>query len=344
MKNLKIVLIWMVLAIGLQSLVLFILDRTYFSTNSDVDVQKVEIKEDTTENDANIPIPENAKNIYFSYNGEYVCYFENQEMKIINTTNGEEKSIDTNNKIQYEVFQWLPDRNRILAIGKDVSTKTNKLISVDVDANAIKEVDISSINSKNKFDQISPSTKTGIIYIRASQNGITSVYRLDNNDEVTKVNLNTNKINAINIVTTQDRLVYETAKNNFYITQPDKRILTDEDGTYSLLGIDDNNVLYVNKLNNEGKVIGVSYKNINSDSNIDNEKWTKINLSEPVSTENVFLDSYNSKTIVNDTVNKKVINLNTEKEYSYTGNLIDIYNNGFATLENGKVNKYKFKS
>ncbi|MGL4773269.1 MAG: hypothetical protein ACRC2K_06865 [Clostridium sp.] len=344
MKNLKIVLAWMVLAIGLQSLVLFILDRTYFATNSDVDVQKVEIEEDTSENDAHIPIPKDADNIEFSYNGQYVAYFQSDEMKIFDTTNGNEKIIKTKNSIKYSSFKWLSDRNRILLIGRDMSSKTNKMISYDVDADMLKEVDLSNISTNLVIDDITPSTKTGIIYVKAtSKDGISSVYRIDNNDKVEKVGLKTNKINDISILPTQDRLVYETNKNNFYITEPSEQIVVKDPGKYTLLGIDDENTMYICKMNNDDKVVEVLSKSVNSSEDIKNAQWKSIKLNTPVVRKNLYLDKYNARVIVNDSNSKKVININNSKEYSYQGEISGIYNNGFVAIENGKLNKYKFK-
>ncbi|SUY63487.1 exported protein [Clostridium sporogenes] len=92
MKLAKRLIIWSIIPLTFELAGLFYVDKYYLATKGQCEIEKVEEKQEkVVDENMQIPIPNEAKDIKLSYDGKYVSYKENNNINIINTTNGENK-------------------------------------------------------------------------------------------------------------------------------------------------------------------------------------------------------------------------------------------------------------
>lgn len=340
MKIIKRIGIWIVISLAAQVAVLLFLDRYYLKNDSDITTKKIENKQTNVKSNFQYEIPKNVAMLNFSFDSSYVSYEENGEFKVANTKNGNINSVPlkTNEKILN--YQWLNDRNRMLLAQKveEDGKNTFELCYYDaVKDQKEKIIDIGEFSNKVIVEQIKSSTLTGVTYIKLNTGGSrTVVYRLDRNNELTKAKLNSYVIDNIEVIPHEDRLVYEDKiKHVVYVTAPNKRL--DFKNQVTLLGVDDNDTVYIGELN-EDKITKIHFGKV--EDNVQN--WATKLLSEPMQkgyihiagSGNIFLNN-NLKGVIKDLVNGK--------EYSYDGKFYGIYEGGFITIDNRKLNKVEVK-
>lgn len=343
MKILRLVFTWAALSLAMQCAGLFFLDKYYFTNNSNVTSTKVEIETPKKNTEESVFIPKDAENINISYNGKYIAYFQNEDLKVMNTTTGEVETVETTDGSQVSYFIWLNDRNRIVMTEKEKSKKGQilSLSSYDVDkSEKIKIVDLCEVDTKSTVEEIKSSTKTGVNYIRiAHSTNRSSIYRVDINHKVTKVSTQVNNLGNIFVVPRLDRLVYDDVLNRgVYATQPNKKLSFKQGSKTKLLGIDGESIVYVGEVNAEKTISKIYYGTLDQDQSL----WKEIALSSPVNSTDVIITN-KGQVLINDNVQGKVRDILYNKEYKYEGKFIGIYNSGVATVINDKFYKTEFK-
>ena len=168
MDKLKQFLKWGLLSVILQCLVLFVFDKFYFKLNSDVNVKAIDIASQHTKENNDVKLPGNMMDKKISYDGEYIAYLNNNdELKVFNTLKDDESHVDIENE-KASYYTWLRDRNRLIVITNikyNNKKNTVNLYSIDVDTNKTKKIELGNMNSSYKVNEITVSTKTGVIYI-----------------------------------------------------------------------------------------------------------------------------------------------------------------------------------
>lgn len=343
MKILRLVFIWAVFSLIMQFGGLFVLDKYYFTNNSNVTSKKVAIEVPKKKTEKPVDVPKEAENIRISYNGKYIAYFENDDLKVMNTTTGEVETVETTGDSQVSYFIWLNDRNRIVMTEKEKSKKGQilSLSSYDVDkSEKIKMVDLCEVDSNSTVEEIKSSTKTGVNYIKISHStNRSSIYRVDINHKVTKVATQVNNLGNIFVVPRLDRLVYDDMLNRgIYATQPNKKLNFKQGSKTALLGIDGESVVYVGEVNQENKISKIYYGTLDESQSL----WKEVALSSAVDSKDVYIN-FKGQLLINDNLQGKIKNITLNKEYKYEGNFIGIYNDGVATVVNNKLYKTEFK-
>lgn len=345
MKNLKRFLKWGVLSIVLQCLVLFVFDKFYFRLNSNVNVKAIDIANQYTKENKDIKLPLYMKDEKISYDGEYLAYLNDSgDLKMLNTLKDSESNIDLEGeKVSY--YTWLKDRNRLLVttnIPYNNKKNTVMLYSIDVDANKTKKVEIGNISSYYKVSEITVSTKTGVIYIKFTNEDTKEsiVKRIDNNDDVTDVNLATNLLGDIEIMPRADRLVYDSERGSgIYLTQPNKKLGISPSYKVRLLGIDEEGNIYFGEVR-DNRVFKIVYGNV--DNPIDS--WNKIPLEKTIDMNNIYIGK-DGEIYILDKEQKLVKDIKNGKEFKYEGKFLQMYSNGFATILDGdKLHRIYFDS
>ena len=225
MDKLKQFLKWGLLSVILQCLVLFVFDKFYFKLNSDVNVKAIDIASQHTKENNDVKLPGNMMDKKISYDGEYIAYLNNNdELKVFNTLKDDESHVDIENE-KASYYTWLRDRNRLIVITNikyNNKKNTVNLYSIDVDTNKTKKIELGNMNSSYKVNEITVSTKTGVIYIEFKNEDTKEsiVKRIDNNDDITDVRLVTDSPGNIEVMPRADRLVYDSEKESgIYLTQ-----------------------------------------------------------------------------------------------------------------------------
>lgn len=344
MNKLKRFFKWGLLSIALQCLVLLIFDKFYFKLNSDVNVKAIDIANKHIKENNDVKLLSNMKNKKISYDGEYIAYLNsNGDLKVFNTLKEDETNIDTDKeKVAY--YTWLVDRNRLLVVTnvKYNNKNTVNLYSVDVDADKIKKIELDNIKASYKVNKITTSTKTGVTYIefKNKDEKESIIKRVDNNDEVTDVNLETNLPGNIEIMPRADRLIYDSEKGTgIYITQPNKRLGINPIFKVRLLGVDENGNIYFGEIE-DNKVFKIVYGNVEKPI----DSWNKINLEKHLDLNKIYIGK-DGEIYVLEEGDNTIKDIKNEKEYKYEGKFFQMYSNGFATIIDGhKLHRVYFNT
>ena len=108
------------------------------------------------------------------------------------------------------------------------------------------------------------SVLTNVYYINISNGGSKNiVYRIDRNNTLSKVKIRAKLLGNMKVIPHEDRLIYEDKSNGkFHITNPDEEISLNSNRNLKLLGINNNDVIYIGELNGN-KIVDVMYGKIN---------------------------------------------------------------------------------
>lgn len=343
MKASKKIIAWAILSIILQVGVLYILDNFVFKHSSDFRSKKIEIQKDKTK-DINATIPTGAETINVSYDGKYLTYNENNNLYIQDTKTGTNTKITTESECNILYYKWFSDRDRLIIAKKVEKNGESKIQLVTYNPQNSTETAVSNIctyQEDMEVKKVSESTITGVYYVDIYKGGLkNTVYRIDINETLTKLSLQTNVLGNMQVIPHEDRLIYEdTVNSKFFATSPNKQLTFNSNKKLTLLGIDRKDVIYMGELNGD-KVASIVYGKISEDTST----WKKVTLDSVVSSEDLYF-SNDSEILINDNLKGSVKNLTTGNEIEYEGKLIQIKEDFIATMDSsGKLVYKNFKS
>jgi hypothetical protein len=338
MKMFKKIIAWAILSIILQVILLYVLDNFVFKHSSDFKSQKIEINKDKTK-DINAVIPTGADNINISYDGKYLTYNQNDNLYILDTKTSISNVIKTQDDGEILYHKWLADRDRLVIAKKVKKDGAYKIQLVtynpkDSSETTASKEDICTYQDGMEVKKVTESTITGVYYVDIYKGGLkNTVYRIDINEDLTKISLQTNVLGNMQVIPHEDRLIYEDKINGkFFVTSPNKQLTFNSNKKLTLLGIDRKDVIYMGELNGD-KISSIIYGKINEDTST----WKKVSLDSVVNSDDIYF-SNNSEILVNDNLKGSVKNLSTGKEIEYEGKLIQIKEDFIATEDtNGKL-------
>ena len=336
MKLYKKIIAWAILSVILQIGGLFILDNFVFKHSSNFQSKKIDIEKNNTE-DINATIPTGAVNVNISYNGKYLTYYENDTLYIEESKTGTKTEVKTEDNGEILYYKWLSDRDRIIIAEKVIKDGNNviQLITYSPKDSSISYVtDICDYEDDMEVMKITESTFTSVYYVDIYKGGLKSiVYRVDINNDKSKVSLQASVLGNMQVIPHVDRLVYEDEINNkFYVTSPNKQLSFNSNKNLTLLGIDRNDVIYIGELNGE-KISSIIYGKVDEDTS----SWQTITLDAVVNKDDLYFNN-NSEILINDNLKGAVKNLTTGVEVEYEGKLIQIKEDFIATTDNnGKL-------
>lgn len=339
MKVFKKIIAWAILSIILQVGGLYVLDNFVFKHSSDFESKKIEIEKDKTK-DINATIPSDAEKVNISYDGKYLTYNKGGKLYIQDTKTGTATEITTENGGEILYHKWLGDRDRLIMAKKVVKDGESEIQLVAYTPKNSSETVVSDICTYQKdmeVKKVSESTITGVYYIDIYKGGLkNTVYRIDINDDLTKISLKTNVLGNMQVIPHEDRLIYEDKLNGkFFATSPNKQLTFNSNKKLTLLGIDRNDVIYMGELNGD-KISTVIYGKVSEDTST----WKKVNLDIVVSSDDLYF-SNESEILINNNLKGSVKNLTTGNEIEYEGKLIQIKEDFIATVDNNGKLVYK---
>ncbi|AOR24073.1 dipeptidyl-peptidase IV [Clostridium taeniosporum] len=335
MKVIKRLISWAILSLILQFAGLFILDSFVFKHSSDFKMKKVETNVADTKN-VNATISSEAEDVKISYDGRYLTYNLNNKVYIEDTSTNEKSEIKTENKGEILYYKWLSDRDRIVIAEKVHIDGIEKIKLVTYDPTNKTQSDVSEVcryRDDMEVKKISVSVLTGVYYVDIDRGGMRStVYRIDINHDLTRVNLRSEVLGNMKVIPRYDRLIYEDELNNtFYATSPSKRLVIKSDKELALLGIDAEGVIYIGEITAD-KVSKIIYGTVDEDTST----WKNMELAEVVNPTDIYFNS-KSEILINDNLQGIVKNLTTGKMISYDGKLIEIKEKFIATVVDEKL-------
>jgi hypothetical protein len=341
-SNIKVskkIIAWAILSIILQVGVLYVLNNFVFKLSSDFQSKKIEIQKDKTK-DINATIPTDAEAINVSYDGKYLTYNENNNLYIQDTKTGTNTKVTTENEGNILYYKWLSDRDRLIIAKKVEEDGEYKIKLVTYSPKDSSETTVSNICTYQKdmeVKKVSESTITGVYYIDIYKGGLKStVYRIDINDTLTKISLQTNVLGNMQVIPHEDRLIYEDKVNSkFFATSPNKQLTFNSNKNLTLLGIDRKDVIYMGELNGD-KIASIVYGKVSEDTST----WKKVTLDSVVNSDDLYF-SNESEILINDNLKGSVKNLTTGNEIEYEGKLIQIKEDFIATVDSSGKLVYK---
>lgn len=335
MKRYKRIIAWAILSIILQVSGLLILDNFVFKHSSAFESKKIEVNKDKTK-DINATIPTQASNINISYNGKYLTYVENDVLYMEDTKTGTKNEVKTEDDASILYYKWLSDRDRLI-IAEKVSGKIQLVTYNPKDSSETFVSSICTYEDGMEVKKISESTITGVYYIDIYKGGLKStVYRIDINNDLSKVTLQANVLGNMQVIPHEDRLVYEDEiSNKFYVTSPNKQLTFNSNKNLTLLGIDREDIVYIGELNGD-KISSIICGKIDDGTS----SWSNIVLDAVVNRDDLYF-SNKSEILINDNLKGVVKNLTTNTEVEYEGKLIAIKEDFIATVDGKGKLSYK---
>jgi len=336
MFNKKKIIAWAILSIILQIGGLYVLDNFVFKHSSDFQSKTLELKKDNTK-DIKATIPTNAKDVNISYDGKYLSYKENENLYLQDAKTGISAQVTTKKVGTILYYNWIPDRDILVIaekIEKDGESKIQLITYNAQDSSENYSQEICAYQKDMEVNKISVSIFTGVYYIDIYKGGLKStVYRLDRNNDISKISLQTNVLGNMQVIPHNDRLIYEdTINSKFFATSPNKKLTFNSNKKLTLLGIDRNDVIYIGELNGD-KITSITYGKIDEDTSA----WKKVTFDSVVSNDDLYF-SNESEILINDNLKGSVKNLTTGNEVEYEGKLIQIKEDFIATVDsNGKL-------
>lgn len=339
MKLFKKIIAWAMLSIILQIGGLFILDQFVFKLSSDFKSKKIDIEADKTK-DINVNIPTDAESINISYNGKYLSYYLDGKLYMEDTKAGTKNEVETENNGEILYYKWLSDRDRIIIAEKIEKDGVSKIHLITYNPKNSSESFVSEVctyQQNMEVKKITESTITGVYYVNIYKGGMKStVYRIDINNDLSKVSLQADVLGNMQVIPHIDRLVYEDEVNNkFFVTSPNKELIFNSNKNLTLLGIDREDVIYIGELNGD-KISSLIYGKIEEDTST----WKTLSLEAVVSRNDLYFTD-NSEILINDNLKGSVKNLTTGNEVEYEGKLIQIKEDFIATVDNEGKLSYK---
>lgn len=155
-------------------------------------------------------------------------------------------------------FRWLDDRDlALVGLYTDIAgsrqvklTRLNPLTSGYEVSTTIKDLPAGS-----EITSVAYSTATNVVYMKVTRNNISRIYRTDANHTLTRIWLNTYNIGRIATLVDQDCLIYDDLNHdtvNIREANGSQRVISPPTAKYRLIGTDQDNNIYIARLNNEG--------------------------------------------------------------------------------------------
>lgn len=342
MKWMKRIIIWIAVSLSLQCLALFYVDHYFLATDSKVVTKKVIEDVNAKSKNIDIFVPENAKNVLVSYDAKYLCYYENEVLKIVNCEDGKVKNIEVDEGTKISFYEWLPDRNRMLLVEKKTNDASSNLVLYSYDVSKGEKAKIKDLawsDKKSEVEDIQLSTLTGVTYVKVSSMGQrSSIYRIDRMGTMTKTNTIPNFVSNIALVRHEDKLVYEgLIYNKIYVTGRDTQLSIKGIDKLTLIGTDDDDNVYLADV--KDNLVNKVYYGKTSE---DTAKWKVFDLQLPSSKDDLFVSS-TGKIYQNDALKGIVKEINSGTQTSYQGKLFQLYTKGIVSLINNKISFVLFK-
>ncbi|MDU4951237.1 MULTISPECIES: hypothetical protein [Clostridium] len=336
-KNVKRIIIWILISLVAQVSVLFYAENFIFTdAASKAKFKKVEEKKEKIA-DIAINIPEDAKYVSMSYNGKYLSYLQDNVMTIITTMDGTKKTLECEGKEPY--YKWLNDRNRMI-IGEQKGGGNIALSYYDVSRDEKEKYnEISTGDSKAKLTDIEASTLTQVTYAKITFSQTrSSIYRIGINNDLTRMRLKTSRIGDYITLNREDILLYQDSINGtLYLNEGKTLSVKGQSGKSTILGIDSEDNIYIGYGNDE-KVKTIYCGNIKENT----ASWKKYDLEELTSPKYINI-SKDGDVFVNDNLKGKIINLKNNNAVTYEGTFLDFYKNAAATINEGKLKHVELK-
>ncbi|MBN1071785.1 dipeptidyl-peptidase IV [Clostridium botulinum] len=332
----KKIIVWIMLSLIVQTSGLYVFNKFICANSSEFKSKKIDINK-SKENTFNCSIPKEVNDINLSTTGKYIAYLKDEVLNIEDTKTGDTNKFKTENNEIVMYYTWLYDRD-IMAIVEKVKKDGEEkiqLITYDVKNDSKTFVqEICEFEKNIEVKNLTISVFTGVYYIQLNKNETKSmIYRIDRNDDLSKVDINAKLINNMKVIPHEDRLLYEDKINNkIFVTSPNKQLKFDFNNELELLDIDKNDVIYLGEIN-ENNILSILYGTVNEDIST----WKKINIDSTINKDDLYCNNEN-QILINNNLEGYVKNLINDNKIEYDGKFIQLTKDFIVSVDgNGKL-------
>jgi len=330
-KVFKNMIICIIISLIIQTSGLLYINNILLTSNTTVKSQKVTgLASSNKITDSKVNIPSDATTINVSYDASYVSYYLDDELYVVNTITGKSVNVNPSNGVRISFYKWLPDRNRMLIV--ETHERNLSLSYYDVTQSQKSKVsDILMISSASIVKDIEASPLTNVIYIKV-KNGYKyySIYWVNIMKSRKKIVTKSKYVGNIQVVPHEDKMLYEDLANNKVYATGSYNALSFIGSTKScLLAVDNNDQAYIGSMNRDNNIDKIYYGTLGG-------TWKSITLNTPVSKTRLLV-SASGQIYENDNVKKILIEIQTGKEVTYKGILLQLYSGGIASLSEGHL-------
>lgn len=340
MKILKKILIFVIIAVVIQSSILIYLDKYYFNTDSKVTIENKSSK---------IKLKQNNEEYKLSYDGNYISYLEGDNLKVVSTRLGTNNTIkfESNKKICF--YKWFPESNKIIIAEKTMDSKDNIITFhcyyiINKNTFEIKEENSNTLpyirepNSMSQVEDVIISSTSNSIFVKLSKPGqYYSIYKIENMSSVSRIADNKYKIGKVDINEKSEKIYYADLGTN-EIESLDKDVKKISGfSEVSFLGIDKSGKMYIGDVSN-GFVKNICWGNCDDALT----SWNKKQLPDSVELKNIYF-SKEGKVYINDNLKGTVTELISGIQTEYIGIQQNMFANGIASNEKGYLVITRFK-
>lgn len=339
-KILKHITIWICISLAIQFSALYYINENYLKTETSFQTKKVEVRA-AKKIEISINIPEDANEISASYDGIYISYFQGGAIKVVNTLNGQEKTVTASEGNKVSMYKWLPDRHRIIIAEKSSGDGSGSIELKYYDASKDVKDNIERLSwsdSESQVQDIQVSPITNLMFVKVKRDSLRSdTYEVNAMNEVTKINTSSN-LGNIKILPHEDELIYENSYNHTVQTTNKNHSITFKDMPNPvILGCDSNDNIYIGNLTN-GKIDKVYYGSPQNHT----EQWNVLNITEPFNPKDVYI-SEAGEIYVNNNLKGQIQALKGNKITDYQGILLEMTEKVIISNDNGKLVKTVYK-
>lgn len=344
MKVLKRLILWSLIPITLELIGLLYVDKFYLNDETTFNATKVDITSKKGPNKINVKVPEDAKNVGVSYNGNYISYIEDEVLYVVDTSNNKKKELKFEDGAKFSAYKWLPDRDIMLIAEKytggfDANHLKFESYNAKKDDKSFlsnennKQMKISLADDEYEVLDMAVSSATNVTYVKVGKEGAKSrLYRINVMAQVEETKYPNCKLGKIAAQNKEDRLIYEdTSSNRIRGIGLKNPIATGENATHYLLNTDAEDQIFIGNGEN-GKVKKIFIINLKKSK----EGIKTMTLPESVDKSNLYI-ARDGRIFVNDSLKGVVKELSTGKETEYKGKLVQIYNFGVISIDNNKL-------
>jgi hypothetical protein len=346
MKASKRITTWIIISLVLQCGIYLYMDKFYYASEGDFNFTEGNSVDIVKDIKPSITFPSNATDISLSYDCSYTAYMEDGIIKVYDTSTGKAKKLNFGAGVTCLSYKWLPDSNSMM-IAERVNSGGKKVIkfySYDADSEDKKDTDnylsgghkvnaMPSVSSKDKVE-FEISSSTGVLYGKITYGiGEVNLYRIDRNEDLTRVNTVSRNIGNIAVASDDDQLAYEDLNSEKIRTNYKSKIIS-VGGTsrLTLLGTDSDDDFYVGV----GKTVSKIYYGKLTEST---STWNELSLDQSSEAPNIVITA--SGNVYNiDKSQSSVTNVKTSKTYSFEGDFLGI-NDSYLSYKSNNVLKLK---
>lgn len=330
MKKVYKILTCIVVSITIQFTVLYYLDTVILRESNEFSIENVEVfSNDNSEIQGEIA--PNAKDIQGSYNGNYIMYFINDRLFLVNTKTGETKNILKGENILS--VKWVPNNNTIFI----VENRNNK-INIKT-FNAVNEAiqDICELCDYKDKIFVHAYISMASEYVVINDNDNTNIYRINIEKEVKIVEDKIKKIDNAAVFWNKDMFIYKDSINNEFYKYTNNNIeKINIPNNMKILKLC-NNKIYLGEYSSDNTIKKIIYGSEEEEISM----WNTLNI-DNINCEKIYIND-NGNIYVNDDLKHIVKNITNNEEIKYEGYFAFLNDTIICSVVNGKVNYKKLQ-